>query len=240
MTETPDVSILMVHLLVNVILDSWVTVPHARMLMNAQWDSMIVTSTLNVKTKSDLSAADVVINSITSLVSLVMVNSALISMNVLKEQTHVMLMLHAEITSEAMTVNVMMDIKVTEEHVLMLMSVLLVLTHVVPTLPAPIPSVVSTAHVKMVTSRKTEAVLMSTNASPIGTTAMTMLPAPITMVVSLVNVNLDMLVMVSLAVISMNVHPTHVVIMLLAKTTMVVSTVFVMTVLSKRTVNVLM
>lgn len=69
---------------------------------------------------------------------------------------------------------------------------------------------------------------------------MTMLPAPITMVVSLVNVNLDTLVMVSLAVISMNVNPIHVVIMLLALTMKVVSTVSVMMVSSKRTVNVSM
>lgn len=69
---------------------------------------------------------------------------------------------------------------------------------------------------------------------------MTMLHAPTTMVVSLANVNLDMLVMVSLAVILMNVNPIHVVIMLLALTMKVVSTVSAMMVSSKRTVNVSM
>jgi len=118
--------------------------------------------------------------------------------------------------------------------------VLLELTPVVPILIAPILTVVSTVHAKMVSSRRTESVLMSTNASPTKITVMTMLPAPTTMVVSLVNVNLDTLVMVSHAVMLMNVHPIHVVTMLLVITMKVVSTVSVMMVSSKRTVNVLM
>jgi hypothetical protein len=134
----------------------------------------------------------------------------------------------------------MMDTKVMEELVLILMSVPPVLTPVVITLNALIPKVVSTAHVKMVSSRKTESVLPSTNASPTKTTVMTMPLAPTTMVVSLVNVNLDTLVMVSLVVTSMNVHPTHVVTMPRAITMKAVSIVSVMMVSSKRMVNVSM
>ena len=196
MTETPDVSIMTVHSLVNVTLVSWVMVPHALMLMNVQWDSMTVTSTLNVKTRLVLSAVDAVINSITLLDSPVTENNALISMNVLLELTLAMPTLHATTMSEVMTVLVMMDTKVMEELVLMLMNVLLEPTLVVPILIAPILTVVSTVHAKMVSSRRTESVLMSTNASLTKITVMTMLPAPTTMVVSLVNVNLDTLVMV--------------------------------------------
>lgn len=240
MIETLDVSILMVHSLVNVTLDSLVMVPHALMSMNVRWDSMTVTSTPNVKINLVLLAADVVINLITLLVSPVMENNALISMNVLKVLTHVMLMHHARIMLEAMTVLVMTDTKVMEELVLILMSVPLVLTPVVITLNALIPKVVSTAHVKMVSLRKTESVLTSTNASPTKTTVMTMPLAPTTMVVSLVNVNLDMLVMVSLVVMLMNVHPIHVVTMPRAITMKAVSIVSVMMVSSKRMVNVSM
>ena len=196
MTETPDVSIMTVHSLVNVTLVSWVMVPHALMSMNVQWDSMTVTSTLNVKTRLVLSAVDVVINSITLLDSPVTENNALISMNVLLELTLAMPTLHAKITSEAMTALVMMDTKVMEEPALMSMNVLPELTLAVPILIAPTLKVVSTAHAKMVSSRRTVPVLMSTNASPTEITVMTMLPAPTMMVASLVNVNLDTLVMV--------------------------------------------
>jgi len=239
-TETPDVSIMTVHSLVNVTLDLWVTVPHVPMSMNVPWDSMTVTSTPNVKTRLDLSAVDVVINSITLLVSLVTENNALISMNVLQVPTHVMPMHHAATTLEAMIALVTMDMKVMEELALMLMNVLLVLTLVVTIPLAPIPKVDLTAHVKMVSSRKTETVLMSTNANLTETTVTTMLPALTTMVVLLVNVTLDIPVMVLLAVMSMNVHPTHVATMQLAVTTKVVSTVSAMMVSSKRMVNVLM
>lgn len=125
-----------VHSLVNVTLDSWVMVPHVLMSTNVPWDSMIVMSTLNVKTKLVPSAADVVINSITLLASPVTVKNALISTNVLQVPILAMPTLHAEITLEAMTVLVMMDTKVMEETVLMLMNVLLELT-----LVAPIPNV---------------------------------------------------------------------------------------------------
>lgn len=196
MTETPDVSTMTVHSLVNVTLDSWVTVPHALMSMNVPWDSTTATSMLNVKTKLVLSAVDVEINSITLLVSPVMVNNALISMNALLVLTLAMPTLHAKITSEAMTALVMMDTKVMEEPALMSMNVLPELTLAVPILIAPTLKVVSTAHAKMVSSRRTVPVLMSTNASPTEITVMTMLPAPTMMVASLVNVNLDTLVMV--------------------------------------------
>lgn len=236
----PAASILPVVSSANVTLASPVTVLSAKMLMSAISVSTTVINSLNARTNTVPSHADVVHDSLVSPTSMAVDKNVLTSMSVLLVLTTVTPTPAAPTQLVASTAHVTLVMKVMVLSALTLMSALLELTTAVPTQFVLTLTVDSLAPVPLVSSRRTETVSISMSASPTKTTVATMLHAPTHRVVSSALAMTDSPEMVLPAMMLTSALTTPVVIMLLVITPTVVSNVSVTPVLSRRTERALM